>query len=62
MEKYNRIENARSKNDDEQTDSDEDIDGNDHVKEKEVRMSSVPYPTVLHNIDGPNISANDIAH
>ena len=38
-------ENAKSNNEDEQIDSDEEIDGNNHVKEKELKMSSVPYPT-----------------
>ena len=49
------------KNDDE-TDSDDDIDGNDNDKEKELKMSADPYPTVMHNIDGPNISASEIVN
>ena len=55
--------NAKSQHN-EETDSDEDIaiDGNDHVHEKEKQMSSIPYPTVLHNIDGPNISAEDVVN
>ena len=52
---------AQEKNDDE-TDSDDNIEGNDHIKEKEMKMSSVPHPTVMHNIDGPNISAGDIVN
>ena len=55
-------ENATSNENDDQTDSDEDIDGNDHVKEKQSKMSAVPYPTVLHNIDGPNISPSEIVN
>ena len=56
-------ENANECNEnDDQTDSDEDIDGNDHVKEKDAKMSAVPYPTVLHNIDGPNISPSEIVN
>ena len=50
-----------SKNDDEM-DSDDNIEGNDHLKEKEIKMSSVPYPTVMHNIDGPNISPSEIVN
>ena len=53
-------ENAKPQN--VETDSDDEIEGNDHAHEKEKRMSSVPYPTVLHNIDGPNISADEIVN
>ena len=35
-------------------DSDEDIEGNDHVKE--VQDSVLPLPTVLHSIEVPSVS------
>ena len=56
-------ENTSTEND-EVTDSDDNnnIKDNNHIKEKEIRMSSVPYPTVMHNIDGPNISASEIVN
>ena len=37
-------------------DSDEDIEGNDHAYEKEVRDSVLLLPTVLHNTEGPSVS------
>ncbi len=53
-------ENAISLQSDDQTDSDENIEGNNCIKEKQKNMSAVPHPTVMHNIDGPNISASEI--
>ena len=41
------------------TDSDDEIEGNDHAYEKEKRLSSVPFPTPLHNVYGPNISTDE---
>ena len=29
-------------------------------KEKQKKKNQVPFPTVIHNIDGPNISANEV--
>ena len=55
-------ENAKSQQSDDQTDSDENIDGNDPIKEKQKNMSAVPHPTVMHNIDGPNISTSEIVN
>ena len=55
-------ENTTSSKNDDQTDSDDNIEGNNHLKEKERKMSSVPYPTVMHNIDGPNISPSEIVN
>ena len=43
-----------------QTDSDDDVDGNDKFKEKELKDSSSPFPTVMYNVDGPNISLSEI--
>ena len=54
--------NAITEKDNIQTDSDENIDGNDHIMEKRNKMSAVPYPTVMHNLDGPNISPNEIVN
>ena len=41
-------------------DSDDDIEGNDKFKEKELKESSSHFPTVMYNVDGPNISPNKI--
>ena len=40
-------ENVSTEND--VTDSDDNIEDNDHIKEKEIIMSSVVYPTVMHD-------------
>ena len=63
-ELWNILTNNNSENPerDEQTDSDGDIEGNDKVKENVKKMPSVPYPTVMHKINGPNISANEIVN
>ena len=55
-------ENAKSLQSDEQTDSDENIDGNDPIQEKQKNMSAVPHPTVMHNMDGPNIYTSEIVN
>ena len=55
-------ENAKSLQSDDQTDSDENIDGNDPIREKQKNMSAVPHPTVIHNIHGPNISTSEIVN
>ena len=43
-------------------DSDDEIEGNDHAYEKEKKKTCVPFPTVLHNIDGPNVSPDQIVN
>lgn len=43
-----------------QTDREYDIEGNDKCKEREMNESSPPVPTVMFNIDGPNISPIEI--
>ena len=53
-------ENDEESNIDDQTDSDDNIEGNDKLKEREMKMSFLPFPTVMHNIDGPNISSSEI--
>ena len=52
--------NAGKSHDREQTDNDYDIEGNDKFKEKELKESSSPFPTVMYNVDGPNISPSEI--
>ena len=52
--------NARESNNRDQTDSDDDIEGNDKFKERELKESSSHFPTVMYNVDGPNISPNKI--
>lgn len=51
-------ENAKPQND--ETDRDDEIEGNDPAREKEQRVHNLPHPTVLHNIDGTNISADQL--
>ena len=48
--------NARESNNRDQTDSDDDIEGNDKFKERELKESSSHFPTVMYNVDGPDIS------
>ena len=43
-----------------QTDRDYDIEGNEKFIEREMNKSSPPVPTVMFNIDGPNISPIEI--
>ena len=45
---------------DNETDSDDEIEGNDHAYEKEKRLSSVPFPTALQK--GPNSSTDEIVN
>ena len=47
---------------DDQTDSDDYIESNNKLKEREMKMSSLPFPTVMHNIDGPHISSSEIVN
>ena len=47
---------------DHQTDSDDDIEGINKLKEREMKMSSLPFPTVMHNIDGPNIFSSEVVN
>ena len=56
--------NAREFNNSDEIDSDDDIDGNDKVKERELKESSLPFPTIMYNIDidGPNISSSEIVN
>ena len=58
----NTDKNARESNTSDQTDNDDDIEGNDEFKERELSRSSPPFPTVMYNVDGPNISPNEIVN
>ena len=53
--------NAQESNNRDQADSDDDIEGNDKFKERELKESS-HFPTVVYNVDGPNISPNEIVN
>ena len=53
-------DNGKEFNIGDQTDSDDHIEGINKLKEREMKMSSMPFPTVMHNIDGPNISSSEI--
>ena len=44
----------------EETDSEEDVDSSNNTIENQSEMSSVPYATALHEIDGPSVSQNQI--
>ena len=54
--------NARESNNKDQTDSNNDIEGGDKFKERELKESSLHFPTVMYNVDEPNISANEIVN
>ena len=53
--------NASESNNSDQTDSDDDIEGNDKFKERELKESSSTFPTVMY-VDGPNISPSEIVN
>ena len=48
--------NARESNNRDQTDSDDDIEGNEKCKERVLKESSSCFPTVMYNVDGPSRS------
>ena len=52
--------NAGETNKRDQTDSDDDIEGNDKFKERVLKKSSSPFPTLMYNVDRPNISPSEI--
>ena len=54
--------NAKESNSRDQTDSDDDIEGNDKFKERELKESSSPFPTGMHNVDGSNIFPSEIVN
>ena len=54
--------NARESKNRDQTDSDDDIEGNGKFKERELKESSSHFPTVMYNLDGPDISPNEIVN
>ena len=54
--------NAIESNNSDQTDSVDDIDDNDKLKERNLKNSSPIFPTVMYNIDGPNICPSEIVN
>ena len=54
--------NAQESNNIDQKDSDDDIEGNNKFKERKLKKSSSHFPTVIYNVDGSNISPNEIAN
>ena len=52
--------NAGESNNRDQTDSDGDIEGNGKFTEGELNESSSAFPTVMYNVDGPNISPSEV--
>ena len=59
---YYGNKNAGESNNRDQTDSNDDIEGNDKFKERELKVSSSPFPSVMYNVDGPNISPSEIVN
>ena len=53
--------NARESNNCGQTDKD-DIEGNDKFKERELKESFSSLPTVMENVDKPNIPPSEIVN
>ena len=49
-------------NNSDQTDSDDDRDGNDKFKKRELKESSRPFPAMMYNVDGSNISPSEIVN
>ena len=58
--KFLTDKNAGESNNRDQSGSDDDIEGNDKFKERELKESSSHFPTVMCNVDGPNISPSEI--
>ena len=52
--------NVRQSNNTDQTDSDDNIEGNDTFKERELNESCSTFPTIVYNVDGPNMSPSEI--
>ena len=55
-------DNGKKINIDYQTDSDDDVEVNNKLKERKTETPSLPFPTVMHNIDGPNVSSSEIVN
>ena len=55
-------DNGKKINNDYQTDSDDDVEVNNKLKERKTETPSLPFPTVMHNIDGPNVSSSEIVN
>ena len=53
---------AQESNNIDQVDSDVDIEANDKFKERELKESSSHFPTVMYNVDRPDISPNEIVN
>ena len=53
-------DNGKEFNIDDQADSDDDIEINKKLEEREKKMPSLPFLTVMHNIDGLNIFSSEI--
>ena len=58
----NTDKNARESNNSDQTDSDDDIEGNDEFKERKLRESFSPFPFVMYNVEGPNKSPSEVVN
>ena len=41
---------------------DDDIGGNDELEERELKKSSLPFPPVMRNFDGPNIFLSEVVN
>ena len=54
--------NARESSNSDQTDSDNDIEGNNKFKERELKESSLPFLVMRYNVDEPNMSPSEIVN
>ena len=60
-ELWTLLTDANAKPQDDETDSDDNIEGNDYDHDREQRIASLPHPTALCNEDGPTISSDKVA-
>ena len=49
-------------NNSDQTDSDDNRDGNEKFKNRELKESSRPFLAMMYNVDGSNISPSEIVN
>ena len=55
-------ENVWGSNKSNQTDSDDNIDGDDKLKKRKLNKSSPLFPTVMYNVDKPSRSPGEIVN
>ena len=60
LQKLLTDKNASESNSSDQTDSDDDIESNGKFKQRELKESYSPFPTVMYSVDGPSIALSEI--